>query len=463
MSLMGGVAPPSNDGGSTFHTVGSTRSTSSEWLGGNFWPLMATVAILLTGMAYSFWWSSLYYHLYGWITPPDLWSTFRDAHWVGWGSEGAIYDANTSLVTFPGIAVLLTPLALLQNPLHLTASLPIYLARPTEWYLLGPVDLLLGGFVLFALNVLAVRLEISARRRILLVWVEAVLVWPVVVVWGHPEDTIAVAFAVYALVAVYDHKWLHVGFFLGLAVAFQPLVLLMIPAMFALIPLRRWPLIVGETALPSTVLLVGPLIHEWGPTTRTLIQQPNFPKLNYPTPWLALAPKLPSYRYATSYKFHELTLSNGTKAYGATPRKLLSGAVVAAGPERDISLVLAILLGIYLFRRRPSWPRLIWWMGVALSLRCAFESVLDPFYFFPGIALLLVASFTTTWRKISLTLFLSAACTKLSYWHTGEWTYYVLVIGALALACASAFPDSMRDVRRTEGDTEGHVTLENRI
>jgi len=450
MSSIGDVAPNLNESPSIDDASNPERATSSDWLNGNFWPLIATVTILVTGMAYSFWWAHIYYHAYGWITPADIWSTFRDAHWVGWGSEGAIYDSNTSLVTFPGIAVLLTPLALLQNPLHLTASFPLYLAKPTEWYILGPVNLLLGGFVLFAMNVLATRLEIPARRRILLVWFEAVLVWPVVAVWGHPEDIVAVAFAVYALVSVYDHKWLHAGFFLGLAVAFQPLVLLMIPALFAFIPIRRWPIVIGETALPSAVLLIGPLLREWGPTTRSLIQQPNFPNLNYPTPWLALAPKLPPYRYAKSYEFHELALANGKTAYAASPKKLFTGVVVAAGPERDISLVLAILIGLYLLRRRPSWPRLVWWMGVALSLRCAFESVLDPFYFFPGIALLIIAAFATSWKEISLTVLFSVACTLASYWRIEEWGYYFLVVGMLALACISAFPTSAKATEPSE-------------
>jgi type IV secretory pathway VirB2 component (pilin) len=409
-------------------------------MGGQFWPFVAMIAIVVTGLAYSFSWGELWYHVHAWVTPPDVWATFRDAHWVGWGSEGAIYGAKTNLVTFPGIAVLLTPLALLQGPLHLSSSFPIGLPKPTEWYVLGPVDLLLGGFVLFPLNVLAKRLAITARRRIGLIWLEAALVWPVVAVWGHPEDPVAVALAVYALVAVYDRKWLQAGFFLGLAVAFQPLVFLMVPVAFVLIPVRRWPILFGEIALPSAVLLLGPLLREWGPTTRALLKQPNYPQLNHPTPWLALAPKLSPSHYIKSFHFHEHTLANGTKIYSLKTGKTLTGTVVAAGPERDLALLLAIFIGFYLMRRRPSWPRLIWWLGVALSLRCVFESIIDPFYFFPGMALILVACFTTTWRKILLTTIFCTACTFLSYWHTGEWTYYVLVSSTLLLAISFAFP-----------------------
>jgi hypothetical protein len=441
MNVLGAMTPESSgDADEVSPAKEVSRGRHSHLLGGHFWPLIAMVAILITGMAYSFWWPQIWYHVDVWATPGDLWSTFRDAHWIGWGSEGAIYGTKTGLVTFPGIAVLLTPLAMLQNPLHLTASYPVFLPKPTEWYLLGPVELLLGGFVLFPLNILATRLEISARRRILLVWIEAALAWPVVAIWGHPEDSIAVALTIYALVAVYDNKLLHAGFFLGLAVAFQPLVLLAIPVVFALIPLRRWPLLIGEITLPSAVLLLGPLLHDWGPTTRALLKQPNYPQLNHPTPWLALAPKLSPTHYVNSYVYHERTLVNGTKVYTETPKKILTGTVVAAGPEREVSLVLALCIGIYVFRKTKSWPALIWWIGVALSLRCVFESILDPFYLYPGVAFLIVASFTTSWRKISLTLLFGACCSLVSYWHTGEWTYYLLVTASLLFTCVAAYP-----------------------
>ena len=78
------------------------------------WPLVATLAIVITGLAYSFWYGVLINHVNRWLTPGDIWTTFRDAHYVGWGAEGKIYRAETGLVTFPGIAVLLAPLAMLQ-------------------------------------------------------------------------------------------------------------------------------------------------------------------------------------------------------------------------------------------------------------------------------------------------------------------------------------------------------------
>jgi hypothetical protein len=36
----------------------------------------------------------------------------------------------------------------------------------------------------------------------------------------------------------------------------------------------------------------------------------------------------------------------------------------------------------------------------------------------------------------------ATACTFLSYWHTGEWTYFLLVSATLLLAIGFAFPSS---------------------
>ena len=407
-------------------------NTKNCWWHQNLWPLIATAATLVVGMAFTFWWAPLYYHVNIWLTPGDIWSTFRDAHYVGWGSEQTIYAAGTSLVTFPGIAVLLTPIAMLQNPLHLSSSVPYYLYKPTEWFVLGPVDMLLGGFFLFPLNKFATRLSISSRRRITLVWFEAILVWAVVVLYGHPEDTIAMA--------VLDESWLHAGFFFGLAVAFQPLTLLVLPIALVRIPWRKWPMLAGEIVLPSALLLIGPLVKNWGPTTRALLKQPNFPTLNHPTPWLALAPQLSPARYVLIPTIFNHTLADGKRIPVAGLKRVLSGEVVSAGPGREMAFALVIVIAVILYRHKPSWPRLVWWIAVALSLRCVFESILDPFYFFPGLAIAVLASFTTRWWKMSLTMLFASACTVASFWHLGEWPYYLLVTSSLLLTLAFAYP-----------------------
>jgi hypothetical protein len=396
--------------------------------------------IFVTGLVFTFEWDRLIHHLNEWVTPADLWSTFRDAHYVGWGSEEALYSANTGLVTFPGIAVLLAPVAMLQNPLHLSSSLPWFLVRPTMWYLLGPVDMLLGGFLLFPLDALAKFFGCSSRRRAFLVGVEALLIWPVVAYWGHPEDTVAVALALYGVLATLRSQWIRAGFLFGLAVAFQPLVLLILPVTFALTPISYWPPVLGEVILPSAMLLLAPLVREWGPTTSALLKQANQPSLNHPTPWLALAPKLPVEHFVSNFTIQQTPLSGGGNAI--TEVGTGEGAIhlVAAGPQRVFALFAAVVLGGFLVRHRPNALLAVWWMSVALALRCAFESVMTPYYLLPPLVLAVLVAFQHARWRMMLAVIFAAATTYASYLYVGEWTYYLLVMGLLLATLALSFP-----------------------
>ena len=42
-------------------------------------------------------------------------------------------------------------------------------------------------------------------------------------IWGHPEDAVAVGFALYALVFALDGRWTGAGWLFGAALATQPL------------------------------------------------------------------------------------------------------------------------------------------------------------------------------------------------------------------------------------------------
>ncbi len=395
--------------------------------------------ILIAGMAYSFWWYPVVHHANFWLTPDDLWSTFRDAHYVIWSGEGHVYNASTNFVTFPGIAVLLSPLAWIQSHFNLSESFPVYLYKPSAWLVLGPADMICGGVLLFPLDALARRLLVPAGRRVLLVFVESALIWPTVAMWGHPEDTLALAFAFGGLLAAFDRRWIRAGAFFALAVAFQPLVLLMFPIVLSFIPLKKWPALFGIVALPSVLLLVPPLIQEWGPTTSAIFKQPNFPALDHPTPWLALAPVLQKSGFGYIGKLHYV-LSHGKRilVYGLV--KAHHGEVVAAGPGRIISLVLACAIGLWIARRKPSLITVVWWTAAALSLRCLFECVMDPYYLLPALGLALVVASGLNPRRWSLAILSAAFCTWCSYFHTGEWKYYILVMGSLLLALAFSWP-----------------------
>jgi hypothetical protein len=411
------------------------------WWRTRSWPLLGALAILVFGLAYSFFWNLVVHHVAIWTTPPDLWNTFRDAHYVIWNGEGQVYNANTSFVTFPGIAVFLAPFAELQNLFHLTESYPVYLMKPTAWYVLGPVDMLCGGVLLFPLDAMARRLSLSFTRRGIATLLQVILIFPVVVYWGHPEDTLALAFALYGVLAGYDRRWLHSAGFFALAVVFQPLTLLILPIALAYVPAKKWPPYAGIVAVPSILLLIPPLIQQWKPTTYAILKQPNFPTIDHATPWLSLAPVLQPRQWRVTYGLKVVTSSTGKRKLVYAASRFLAGEVVQAGPGRTIALVLACLVGVWVARRKPPFVQVVWCVAFALGLRCVFESVLDPYYLVPTLVLVVLTASTTGKVRFFLTVAAAAVCTKTSYWHTGEWRYYLFVVGSMLLALAFSWPN----------------------
>ncbi|MCU1362476.1 MAG: hypothetical protein JWM55_304 [Acidimicrobiaceae bacterium] len=439
-------------------TPATRRSRSSGWWRLYAWPVAGTVALLVAGMAFSFFWYPVVHHISFWATPGDLWGTFRDAHYVIWDGEGRVYNASTSFVTFPGIAVLLAPFAWLQDALHLSASWPVYLLKPTGWYVLGPVDMLCGGALLFPLDAIARRLSFSSARRAMATTLSLVLIFPVVEIWGHPEDTLALTLGLYAFLAAYDGRWLHSAAYFALAVAFQPLILLIVPIALAYVPTRKWPTFATVTAIPTAILLLPPLFQEWGPTTYAIFKQPNFPTIDHATPWASLAPVLTRTRWVFAWKIH-YSVEKHKFIYG--PVRTLAGETISAGPGRTIAIILACLVGLWVARRKPPLVELLWWAAFALALRCVFESVMDPYYFVPTLVLALVVALAGGKTRFILTLAAAVVCTKTSYWHTGEWRYYLFVTVSLLATLAFSWPGGSSRTQSLPVDDEPAASLSN--
>jgi hypothetical protein len=423
------------------------------WWRVHIWPVSGMIVLLVAGMAYTLFWYPVVKHVGAWNTPADIWSTFRDAHYVIWNGEGQVYNANTNFVTFPGIAVLLSPIAEIQQAFHLSESFPVYLYKPTAWYVLGPVDMLCGGVLLFPLDAIARRLSLTNGRRALATFLVTVLIFPVVVFWGHPEDTLALALGLYALLKAYDRKWLHSAAFFALAVVFQPLILLIVPIALAYVPFKKWPAFGTVMAIPTALLLIPPLIQEWNPTIYAIFKQPNFPTIDHATPWLGLAPVLSRPEWGTAFTVH---YSKSAHKFVWGPVRVLAGEVVAAGPGRTIALVLACLVGVWVARRKPPLAEVIWWAAFALALRCLFESVMDPYYLVPTLVLVVVVAFNAGKVRFVLTLAAAAVCTKTSYWHVGEWKYYLFVSVSLLAALAFSWP---RQRTREPKDPESNLQV----
>jgi hypothetical protein len=411
-------------------------------------------------MAYSLMWGAVVQHGSHWVVPGDIWGMFRSAHYVGWGDIGDVYAPPTGLVTLPLLAALLAPVAMLSGTLGLTESLPYFIPHPGAWLLLGPAELIIGATVLFPMDALAEHLGLGAGRRRVLCVVEAILVWPTVAMWGHPEDALAVAFAAYGLLATVRGNTRSAGWLWGAAVATQPLVVLVLPVALALTPVRRWAGTALRTALPGITLIVIPLVQEWRQTSRALFQQPNFPSIDHATPWLSLAPVLsPQHRTITDQLARFPV--DGTFRYVTTRATGMAGEVVAAGPGRMMAIGLSVVIGVWVYRTRPSLRSAIWAAGLALSLRCVFEAVMNPYYLWPPLALLVLAAAVppvsaaatpacagaappthaaASWWRFWAVGADAALLSAYSYHRAGPWLYWVPMVVMLGVAVLLARP-----------------------
>ncbi len=376
------------------------------------WPLATTAVFVTAGMAFSLFWAPVVRHHPYWLTSGDLWSTYRAAHYVGWGDLGGVYSAGTALVTFPGILIVLAPLAMVTGALGLTEAFPKFVPHPTAWFALGTASLLLCAVALFACDALAERLEVSRRRRAVLCVAEAAVLWNVAVIWGHPEDAVALSFALYALVFAFDGRWTGAGWLFGAAMATQPLVVLMFPVLLAQAGRGRTMGLALRGALPAVALILTPLISRFHDTTHALLDQPNYPNLDHATPWTRLAPVL-----------------------GGSGRDL----AVAAGPGRIVAVMLACGLGWWARRWRHRPELMVWAAALALALRCFTESVLVAFYIWPVLAVALVVAAGAGRARLAGAVVVATGLTVVAQWHLGELPWWsVMTVGLVALLALGA-------------------------
>jgi hypothetical protein len=384
------------------------------------WPIFITVVVLATGMAYCLLWGPVVRHYDMWISPGDIWGAYRSAHFVAWGSLGEVYAASTRVITFPGIVLLFAPVALLTGSLGMSESFPLNIPHPSTWLVLGPYEILIGCATLFACDALAERLGVSPARRLVLCVAEGFVLWPVLVIWGHPEDAVALALAVYALVLALDDRWGGAGWLMGAAVATQPLVLLMLPVLLAMSGKQRAPSLLLRSALPGVLLIATPLAAEFHATAHALLTQPNFPRIDHPTPWTSLAPKL-----------------------GGTGKS----TAVAAGPGRVVAVLAAFMLGWWARRWRDRPDLLVWAAASALALRCLTESVMVSFYLWPTLAIGLIVVARRPGSRPVIGFAAAAAVTVGSQFGAGEWLWWGLVNGGLLVILLAGFPPRASRVR----------------
>jgi hypothetical protein len=200
---------------------------------------------------------------------------------------------------------------------------------------------------------------------------------------------------------------------MGAAIAVQPLVLLALPILLATLPLRRLPGFLIRAATPPAVLLGAAAAANWSATYAAVTSQPNSPVVDHPTLWTGLAPHM-------------------------------SGDAVAAGPARLFAIIVSCACAVFVRQRwrrtAPALDEFLWWIALALALRSVFEPVMVAYYLWPTLAVVLIASATSS-RRLVATAFVSTAVTLVAQigWH-GPWTWWVPMLAGLSLTLFVARP-----------------------
>jgi hypothetical protein len=424
----------------------SFDARSIERLGRRASPAVVSVVFLGLGSAYLFRWGSVVqHHPSQWLSPPDLWTTFAPAIALIHGHLDSVFGHGAAS---PGILVLLAPIAALSGSLrttlvevgtnhhHLVAPQTLfiqgspvlrtvavtfgghqYLPHPQVLALLAPYTLILSCSALFGCDALAERLQVTPGRRVVLNVVQGVLLWNVAVLWGHPEDAVSVALALYALVYALDGRWVGTGWLFGAAIAVQPLTIVLLPIFLVMMGRRGAFTFLLRALGPAVVLTIGPLVANFHATVSALTTQANYPRLNHETPWTSLAPQL------------------GGKG---------SKMAVGGGPGRLVALVLAIALGWWARRWRSKPEMIVWAVALAFALRCYTESVLDAYYVWPALAVgLVLAARGSSWR-LRVAVVVAVATTVVAQWHLGLWLWWSLdVAGVSALLVVTVSPEPL--------------------
>jgi hypothetical protein len=407
-------------------------------------PISASVLFLVTGMAFMLAWDPLVDHVSSWATGGDLWGIFRGAHFVAWGYLGGVYTGN-GVVAFPGMEILLAPVAMLASSLHLTESFPpIIVNRPTAALILQPVELAVSCTVLFAADALAERLGLASARRTALCFILAVIVWPVAAMWGHAEDALSVTFALYALLAMLNGNWKQCGWLFGLGILFQPLVGLLIPLILAAAPRGARVTLLLRAASLSVVILSIAFIGNPSGTYTAIVKQPTPPSVNHATPWASLSPIVfkSSTIHATRPKVEH---RNGHFEITEVSGPVHVPDSVSGGAGRLLDVVFAALVGLYVWRRPRQPLHLLWFATLILSSRCFFEPVMTPYYLAPPLLLGTALCANAGWRQLLGASVIAFEITIYSYYHLSAWKWWLPMVAGLGAILALGYPGRTPD------------------
>ena len=129
---------------------------AGPWLARRLFPLLATVALLIIGMGGTIWWGPAMIGRTAWSLPHDLWGTLIAASRLAHLHLAGLYTQPTGLITLPGAAVILAPVAAVIDAAGVSLRVPgPHYPQPTAWLIAGPYQIVLSAVVLFAADAIA--------------------------------------------------------------------------------------------------------------------------------------------------------------------------------------------------------------------------------------------------------------------------------------------------------------------
>jgi hypothetical protein len=290
-------------------------------------------------------------------TSGDFWVAPAAARYVANGALGFVYESSRYLTALPLYPILLAPLAVVGQALGLSEP-PA--PMPTMWLLLAPFTVALAVPLLHQVRGLVRDADAGGAALPAQAWAAVLVAVPVLVVFGHGDDALALLGVLAAVRLAGRARWVEAGLVLGLAVASKQWALLALPALLArCAPRQRAGLAAAALALPAALALFA-LAVDWPHASRALLHPPNYPGYGHAAPWVHAA-----------------------------------AATVVTAPFRLGALALAVALA---GRARGGTSRLLAVLGVAFLARCAFEPVVHVYYLGPGLCLLLLHERVTTGR-----------------------------------------------------------------
>ena len=420
-------------------------------IGRRVFPWIASAGLVVIGMLTTTWGPALAGRA-EWALPYDLWGTLTATSRLAHGNIGGLYAAPTGLISLPGAAVILVPCVAVISALGLSLAIPgAANLHPAVWLLAGPYEMALCCVTLFAADALAERLGVPLWRRGLLAAASVGILWSVSARWGHPEDAVAVGLLLYAVLAQSRGRLAPAGWLAGAAVCVQPLVLLALPVLLALLPWRRMVPFLIRAAAPSAVLLGAAATANWHDTYTSVTSQPDSPVINHPTLWTSLAPQLANHNVAAG-PFRLATILLACICAVAVRRRWLARPPPAAsgppGSPGDLTAVsdvpapeTAVTPG-----EAGAWPNalladILWWAALALALRSFFEPVMVSYYPWPPMAFALIPAAALGWKRLIASGLLAGGLTAAAQGPShSAWIWWAPIVAGLIVLLALARP-----------------------